>query len=71
MLESRPMNPKSQFATRPAAPTRDRRAELLAKLEAMLRADGGLALADDEGGLDPYNTTNGRVKRDVWGSRPR
>ena len=65
------MNPKSQFAPKPAAPTRDRRAELLAKLEAVLRADGDLALADDVGGLDPYNTASGRVKRDAWGSRPR
>ena len=65
------MNPKSQFAPRPAAPTRDRRAELLAKLEAVLRADDDLSLVDDEGGLDPYNTANGRVKRDAWGSRPR
>ena len=65
------MNPKSQFAPKPAAPTRDRRAELLAKLEATLRTDGHLSVADDEGGLDPYNTASGRVKRDAWGSRPR
>jgi hypothetical protein len=60
-----------KFAPKPMPPATDRREELLAKLEAALRAEPDLRLADDTGGLDPYNTASGRIKRDAWGARPR
>jgi hypothetical protein len=65
------MDKTVKFAPKPVPPAGDRRHELLAKLEASLRADPGLRLADDSGGLDPYNSANGRIKRDAWGARPR
>jgi hypothetical protein len=65
------MNKTIKFAPKPATPARDRRDELLAKLEAALRADPVLRFEDDMGGLDPYNSANGPMKRDAWGARPR
>jgi hypothetical protein len=65
------MDKTVKFAPKPVPSAANRRDELLAKLEAALRADSVLRLADDTGGLDPYNSANGRIKRDVWGARPR
>jgi len=64
------MDRSTKFAP-PPPPTSDRRAELLARLEATLRADARLSLRDDRGGLDPYNTLNGPQRRDAWGARAR
>ena len=59
----------------PARPTpaaaQDRRAQVLARIEAALQSTGSLELAQDRGGLDPYTTLNGPIRRDVWGARAR
>lgn len=65
------MDKTVRFAPKPATPSSDRRTELLAKLEAALRADLGLNLRDGECGLDPYNSVSGRPRREPWGARPR
>lgn len=62
------------FPNRPSpSETEERRAQVLARIEAALRENApALALEEhDEGGLDPYNTHSGRIRRDVWGARPR
>ena len=55
----------------PISPAQDRRAEVLARIESALRSTVELGLLDEKGGLDPYNTLNGPIRRDVWGARAR
>jgi hypothetical protein len=46
---------------------------VLVRIEAALRA-GAPAMErvqHDRGGLDPYNTLSGRIRRDAWGPRAR
>ena len=66
------MDKRHPPALSPAA-ARDRREEVLARIEAALRADApGMDLVQhDTGGLDPYTTHSGPIRRDAWGPRAR